>query len=142
MPCAWSLSRVQLFATLWTVVYRLRCPWDSPSKNIGVGCPSLLQGIFPTQGSNSGLPHRRRNLYRLSHQKSPASIYFSSNPLLYSLDQRTAFFLFSSFYSFFKCQVKCQFSCDNVTNLPRKNQSLPSQFSSVQSLSRVQPQGL
>ena len=30
------------------------CPWDSPGKNTGVGCHALLQGIFPTQGSN---PH-------------------------------------------------------------------------------------
>ena len=33
---------------------RLLCPWDSPGKNIGVGCHALLQGIFPTQESN---PH-------------------------------------------------------------------------------------
>ena len=31
---------------------RLLCSWDSPGKNTGVGCHSLLQGIFPTQGSN------------------------------------------------------------------------------------------
>ena len=31
---------------------RLLCPWDSPSENTGVGCHALLQGIFPTQGSN------------------------------------------------------------------------------------------
>ena len=31
---------------------RLLCPWDSPDKSTGVGCHSLLQGIFPTQGSN------------------------------------------------------------------------------------------
>ena len=31
---------------------RLLCPWDSPGKNIGVGCCALLQGIFPTRGSN------------------------------------------------------------------------------------------
>ena len=31
---------------------RLLYPWDSPSKNIGVGCHALLQEIFPTQGSN------------------------------------------------------------------------------------------
>ena len=31
---------------------RLLCPWDSPSKNTGVGSHSLLQGIFPIQGSN------------------------------------------------------------------------------------------
>ena len=34
---------------------RLLCPWDSPSKNIGVDCHSLLQGNFPIQGSNPGL---------------------------------------------------------------------------------------
>ena len=31
---------------------RLRCPWDSPGKDTGVGCHFLLQGIFLTQGSN------------------------------------------------------------------------------------------
>ena len=31
---------------------RLLCPWNSPGKNTGVGCQSLLQGIFLTQGSN------------------------------------------------------------------------------------------
>ena len=30
---------------------RLLCPWDSPGKNIGVGCHALLQGIFSNQGS-------------------------------------------------------------------------------------------
>jgi len=34
------------FATPWTVAARLLYPWDSPGKNTGVGCPSLLQ-IFP-----------------------------------------------------------------------------------------------
>ena len=33
----------------------LLCPWDSPGKNIGVGCHFPLQGIFPTQGSKSCL---------------------------------------------------------------------------------------
>ena len=36
---------------------RLLSPWDSPGKNTGVGCHVLLQGIFPTQGSNPGLLH-------------------------------------------------------------------------------------
>ena len=31
---------------------RLLCSWDSPGKNTGAGCHALLQGIFPTQGSN------------------------------------------------------------------------------------------
>ena len=34
---------------------RLLCPWDSPGKNTGVVCQALLQGIFPTQGSNLAL---------------------------------------------------------------------------------------
>ena len=37
----------------------------------GVGGHFLFQGIFPTQGSNPGLPHHRQTLYRLSHQGSP-----------------------------------------------------------------------
>ena len=47
---------------------------DSPGKNTGVGCHALLQGIFPTQGSNQGLLHCRRILYHLSHQGSPPYI--------------------------------------------------------------------
>ena len=31
---------------------RLHCPWDFPGKNTGLSCHFLLQGIFPTQGSN------------------------------------------------------------------------------------------
>ena len=44
---------------------------DSPGKNTGVSCHVLLQGIFPTQGSNSGLPLCRQILYQLSYQGSP-----------------------------------------------------------------------
>ena len=47
---------------------RLLCPWDSLGKNAGVGCHSLLQGIFSTQGLNLGLLHYRQSLYHLSHQ--------------------------------------------------------------------------
>ena len=49
---------------------RLLCPWDSPGKNTGVGCRALLQGIVPTQDLNPGLPHCRRILYSLSHQRN------------------------------------------------------------------------
>ena len=49
----------------------LYSPWNSPGQNTGVGSRSLLQGIFPTQGSNPGLLHCRRVLYQLSHQVSP-----------------------------------------------------------------------
>ena len=43
-------------------------PWNCPGQNTGVGCHALLQGIFPTQGLNPGLPHCRQILYHLSHQ--------------------------------------------------------------------------
>ena len=65
------ISRIRLSATPWTVAHSLLCPWGSPDKNIGVGCHFLLQGIFPTQGSNLSLPHCRQILYSLSHQGSP-----------------------------------------------------------------------
>ena len=42
---------------------RLLCRWDSPGKNTGVGYHFLLQGIFPTQGSNPSLLHCRQMLY-------------------------------------------------------------------------------
>ena len=57
---------------------------DSPGKNIGVDCHALLQGIFPTQGLNPGLPHCRQLLYHLSHQGSPSD---DCRPLLYSVTQ-------------------------------------------------------
>ena len=49
----------------------LYSPWNSPGQNTGVGSHSLLQGIFPTQGLNPGLPHRRQILYQLSRKGSP-----------------------------------------------------------------------
>ena len=50
-------------------------PWNSPGQNTGVGSLSLLQGIFPTQGLNLGLPHCRRILYLLGYQGSPLESY-------------------------------------------------------------------
>ena len=49
----------------------LSSPWNSPDQNTGVGCLSLLQGIFPTQGLNPGLPHCQQILYQLSCKESP-----------------------------------------------------------------------
>ena len=50
---------------------RFLCPCNSPGKNTGGCYHALLQGIFPTPGSDPGLPNCRRILYRLSHQGSP-----------------------------------------------------------------------
>ena len=86
-----SLSRVRLLATPWTTAHQappsmgfsrqeywsggplpslhgLYSPWNSPGQNTGVGSLFLLQGIFPTQTSNPGLPHCRQILYQLSHK--------------------------------------------------------------------------
>ena len=52
--------------SLWP--HGLYCPWNSPGQNTGVGSLFHLQGIFPTQGSNPGLPHCRQILYQMSHQ--------------------------------------------------------------------------
>ena len=54
--------------SLWP--HGLYSPWNSPGQNTGVGSLSLLQGIFPTQGSNPGLLHCRWILYQLSHKES------------------------------------------------------------------------
>ena len=51
--------------SLWP--HGLYSPWNSPGQNTGVGSLSLLQGIFPTQGSNPGLSHCRRIHYQLSY---------------------------------------------------------------------------
>ena len=45
-------------------------PWKSPDQNTGVGSLSLLQGIFPTQGSNPSFLHCRWILYQLSHREA------------------------------------------------------------------------
>ena len=45
--------------------------WNFSGQNTGVGSYSLLQGIFPIQGSNPGLPHYGQILYQLSHWGSP-----------------------------------------------------------------------
>ena len=55
--------------SLWC--YGLYGPWNSPGQNTGVGSLFLLQGIFPTQGSNPGLLYYRQILYQLSHNRSP-----------------------------------------------------------------------
>ena len=51
---------LQSCPTLCDPVDRLLCPWDAPGKHTGVGCPSLLQDIFSTNGSNP-------RLFRLLH---------------------------------------------------------------------------
>ena len=58
-----ALSGVWLFATLWAVACQSPRPLNFPSKNTGVGCHFLFQGIFLPQGLNLSLLH-------LLHQQS------------------------------------------------------------------------
>ena len=58
----------------------LYSPWNSPGKNTGIGSLSFLQGNFPTQGSNPGLPHCRRVLYQLSQRGRPRILEWVAYP--------------------------------------------------------------
>ena len=69
----WVLSN-----SLWP--HGLYSPWNSLGQNIWMGSLSLLQGIFPTQGSNPGLPHYRWVLYQLSHKGSPRILEWVAYP--------------------------------------------------------------
>ena len=73
---AMHAKSLQSYLTLWDSGQqptRLLCPRNSPGRNNGVGCQSLLQGIFPNQRSNPGLGLCRQFLCRLSHQGSPVN---------------------------------------------------------------------
>ena len=70
-----SRSVVSDSATPWTI----HSPWNSPGQNIGVRSLSLLQGIFPTQGSNPGSPHCRWILiWDTREAKIPWSLVYRS----------------------------------------------------------------
>ena len=72
-------SHVWLFVTpLWP--HGLHSPWNSPGQNTEVWSYSLLQGIFPNQGSNPGLLHCRWILYQLSHQGNPRILQWVAYP--------------------------------------------------------------
>ena len=71
------LSRGRLFATAWTISHELLL---SSGQEYGGGCRSLLQGIFPTQGSNPQLLRlllRQADSLPLSHLGSP-EVHFRS----------------------------------------------------------------
>ena len=63
-----------------TLCDSMDCPWNSPGQNTGMGSLSLLQGIFPTQGWNPGLPHCSQIIYQLSHQASPRILELAAIP--------------------------------------------------------------
>ena len=74
-----SLSRVRLFATPWTVAYQAPSMGFS-REEYWSGLPFPSPGVFPTQGSNLGLPHCRQTIYCLSHQGSWELHLISQHP--------------------------------------------------------------
>ena len=63
---------------------RLRCSWDSPGKNTGVGCQALLQGVFPTQGLNSCVLHWPADTLPLSCLGRTMEVFLYCRFLLFS----------------------------------------------------------
>ena len=99
------LRHVRLFATPRTVAYQAPQSMEFSRQEYWSGLPFPSPGVFLTQGSNLGLPHRRQTLYHLSHQGCPGStILTHKNPhtlrqYLYELcqtplDTRTTVLLF------------------------------------------------
>ena len=74
----WSESCSVVPSSLWP--HGLYSPWHSPGQNTEVSSLSLLQGIFPIQGSNPGLRHCRQILCQLSHHGSPKLQLFPWGP--------------------------------------------------------------
>ena len=71
---------------------RFLCPWNSPGQNTGVGCHSLLQGIFPTQGSKPGFMHCSQIHYYLSHWGSPYENIHSFLNMLLAIGSASLYF--------------------------------------------------
>ena len=65
------------FVVKWKLLYS---PWNSLGQNTGVGSLSFFQEIFPTQGSNPGLPHCRQILHQVSHKGSPRILEWIAYP--------------------------------------------------------------
>ena len=73
-----NVSCSVMYDSFW--VHGLYSLWNSPGQNTGVVSLSLLQGIFPTQGSNPCLPHCRQIFYQLSHQGCPRILEWVAYP--------------------------------------------------------------
>ena len=93
-----SLSSVQLSATPWTIQ---SVEFSRPEYWLWVAIP--FQGIFPTQGSNPGLPHCRWILYQLNRQESQEKqklrirrIYLSLRYFLPEIWSKTSMFIRNS----------------------------------------------
>ena len=78
--CQWKWSAGRSVVSDSSQAHELYRPWNFPGQNTGVGSCSLLQGVFPTQGSNPGLPYCGWILYQLSHKRSPRILEWVAYP--------------------------------------------------------------
>ena len=69
-----SLSRVWLFVTPWTVAHQPLVSMELSRQNIRMGCCSLLQRLFLTQGLNPSLLHCKQFLCCLSYREVPKAL--------------------------------------------------------------------
>ena len=81
--------------------HSLYSPWNSSGQNTGVGSLSLLQGIFPTQGSNPGLPHCRQILYQLRHKRNPVNMVETTKFYTFQVMMVNGFSLYMYIYLYY-----------------------------------------
>ena len=98
------------------------CPWNSLGYNTGVGSLSLLQGIFPTQGSNPGLLHCRQILYQLSHKGNPRILecvaYPFSSESYRPRNQTRVFCIAGGFFYIYPAEIWASLVAQLVKNPP------------------------
>ena len=79
--CPSTHWKVKVAQSCLTLCDPMDCLWNPPGQNTGVGSLSLLQGIFPTLGSNPGFLLCRQIPYQLSHKGSPRVLEWVAYPL-------------------------------------------------------------
>ena len=108
----------QLCPTLCDPMDYRRSPWNSSGQNTGVGSLSLLQGIFPTQGSNPGLLHSRRILYQLSHREADngrgSSFLSHLNKMEKSIKRKHTFYTYLETIDYKRYYTKNPWPCITV----------------------------
>ena len=112
--CSESESRSVMSISL--LPHGLCSPWNSLGQNTGVGSHSLLQGIFPSQGSNPTLPLCRWILYQLSHKGSPRILEWAAYPFSSRSSQprnRTGVpCIAGGSFTNWACRTQCKFGSD------------------------------
>ena len=94
---------------------RLLSLWDSLGKNTEMGCHALVQGIFPSQGSNPGLLHCRQILYSLNHLRTFVKILWTN---IFTLLLTKDLYILKIFLVFYLLSFLCsRISIQDITSL-------------------------